>query len=426
MSEPFANPYAAAAAAAAAAGSITSGVLKSNAASTAAKQVAGGNQTAQQAYEKALAQYEQLQNPYAQAGYLGLPALTSHLGLDPGSINQAIGQTTAAQSVDASPQRILQMFPDVMAEYQRLSPNNLKNNLGVTTPEQFATWWWNQYGQFDPSRAQALGGGAANTPAPVPAPAAPAVPSQGQEPAQYSTAIYTAPTYTPPPAYAPTAYTAPDPFSYALDQYQASPAYQYQVDQAQKATLANAAATGSLQSGAAAKALQNQSQQLAYQDYGAERDFAYNQYSADRSFGRSNYDSDRNFDYGRYVNDLNFGRQTYQDDRNFDYGQFTDQRDYDANRYDQQTRDLLGLTALGQGANTGVANALLGYGGQAAGLAQKTGQAYAGATLQQGNAMAGIASALGGVGSSYLSGLAKAQQTNRSQPSLDVSRMGDV
>jgi hypothetical protein len=404
MSEAL-DPYAAIASAA---GTIASGVLKSNAASTAAKQVAGGNQTAQQAYEKALAQYQQLQNPYAQAGYLGLPALTSHLGLDPGSINQAIGQTTAAQTVDASPQRILQMFPDVMAEYQRLSPNNLKNNLGVTTPEQFATWWWNQYGQFDPSRAQALGGGAANTPAPVPiASVAPSQGQQGQEPAQYSTATYTEPTYTPPPAYVPTAYTAPDPFSYSLDQFQASPGYQYQVDQAQKATLANAAATGSLQSGAAAKALQNQSQQLAYQDYGNERDFAYNQYSADRAFGRSNYDSDRNFDYGRYVNDQNFGRQTYQDDRNFGYGQFTDQRNYDANRYDQQTANLFGLTQLGQQAGTGVANALLGYGGQSAGLARSTASANAQATTQQGNAMAGIASGLSGTASTYLQGLAK-------------------
>lgn len=48
--------------------------------------------------------------------------------------------------------------PDVAAEYARLSPNNLKNNLGVTSIEQFGQWHWQHYGQAEGRKPYATGG----------------------------------------------------------------------------------------------------------------------------------------------------------------------------------------------------------------------------------------------------------------------------
>ena len=40
----------------------------------------------------------------------------------------------------------LALRPDVMAEFKRLSPNNLRNNYGITTPQEFAKWHYSNKG----------------------------------------------------------------------------------------------------------------------------------------------------------------------------------------------------------------------------------------------------------------------------------------
>lgn len=469
---------------------VIGGVLNANAQNTAGKITAGGNQTAQQANERALAELNRLYGPDRAAYYSVLDALGTRFGL---------GAPTAsakpyAPNVDANPSRILEMFPDVMAEYQRLSPNNLRNNLGISTPEQFATWWWNQSGQFEPWRAEKMNGGrapetsapgAAGSAATGPA-AAPgqttfqSIPSQistpqimappppvssgsaypGQ-PAPPPVATYQAPTYADPraapelrpyqepPAFASPTYQAPTAFSYDLGAYESSPGYEWQVGQAQQAILANAASTGSLQSGAALKALQDRSQQMAYQDYDKERSFAYNQYQADRNFGYGQFQDNRTFDYNRYVGDRDYGRSVYQDDRNYDrsvfqndrdfgravfdkdrdygravyqddrtYGRsvYQDDRNYLTNRYDTDTRNLLDYAGMTRGALAPTGQAYLGYGSTAAGLAQNTAAGYADAARAQGAILSGVAGSLGSLAGMAAGGLQRTQSSPANSP----------
>jgi len=52
----------------------------------------------------------------------------------------------------------LQHYPDVLAEYRRLSPNNLKNNLKVNNELEFAKWHYDHYGKGEGRTPFAMGG----------------------------------------------------------------------------------------------------------------------------------------------------------------------------------------------------------------------------------------------------------------------------
>lgn len=133
----------------------------------------------------------------------------------------------AAQASAAS--QYLNDNPDVAAEYSRLSKNNLRNNYGINTPEEFAAWHYENHGQ-----AEGRQFGVAPVAAPLPTPASP----------------------TPTPA-APT--TPANPTAEAADPRFAgffeSPDYAYRVQEGTSAISQNAASRGLLDSGATGKAL---------------------------------------------------------------------------------------------------------------------------------------------------------------------------
>lgn len=53
----------------------------------------------------------------------------------------------------------LQHYPDVLEEFRRLSPNNIRNNLKIDyTPEAFGQWHWQHYGQAEGRTPYATGG----------------------------------------------------------------------------------------------------------------------------------------------------------------------------------------------------------------------------------------------------------------------------
>lgn len=338
---------------------ILGGVLQSQAAKKAAKQQAGGEMAADLKRQSTLKQVTAMQSPGVQAYYGGLNALTGRLGLPTQGVSSAIdGQTAERQPFN--PTQYLADHPDVMEAFQKAAPSNLTNNLHIeATPEAYATWFYNTKGQYDPNYqmpavASPQGSGAA---APQGQPATGAAPTQGAAPAGSTNALTGAPS-------AGQGYTPPAPYSYTGEDYKASPGFQYQVDQAQKGVLASSAATGALKSGAALKALSDRSQNLAMQDFTAERNFDFNKYTNERNFNRANYDTD--------------------------------------------TSNLFRYLGAGENALRTTTNAAQGYGDAAAGTEQAYGNINASNSLQQGSIWSGVVGNLGGMGANALGGMAGA------------------
>lgn len=158
-------PLLLAAAGASAVGSIAGGLIQGNAAKKAAKIQAGSAQAALQAREQGYNRARELYAPGVAAYHTGMNALTNRLGLPRQAMQTAFAE--AQPKTNPGAQAILAARPDVMAEYQSLSPRNMTGNLGVSpTPDGYADWWWNQYGRFEKNP---MGPGAA-PPAAQPAP----------------------------------------------------------------------------------------------------------------------------------------------------------------------------------------------------------------------------------------------------------------
>lgn len=335
-------------------GSAVGGAVdQSGASKTAANDQVAAQQAAIAAREKAAAQVGVLQAPYVQAGYTGLNALTSRLGLPGGAVASAVDASRAAGptgipnalSPSSGP-------PPVTVPYA--GPNALSPaGTGPTIEPTMATGG-DPPGQPQPQTAiQPVAQPAQPTNAlqPSTGPASGA----GIDPGTYgSTANPVAPT--------------PGRFSFTQGDYEATPAYQYQQDQARKATIAAASATGALQSGAAMKALQDRAQNIAYQDFTGERAFNANQFNLDRNFNQNVY---------------------------------ADARNYLTSRFDTQTNNLFKYTGQGEGATTAVGNALVGAGTGVAAADAAIGNAQAGNALQQGQIGSNLAGQVGGLASSF-------------------------
>jgi hypothetical protein len=304
-------------------------------------------------------------DPYVQAGYTGTNALTARLGLrpqtspanpngagyDPTAASAgAQGQAPGAAVNPAVAGRDWSAYgaanPDVQTNWLKDHPATSVGDINgdgvVDNGDSYAAHYLS-YGQGE---GRAAPGQIAPTPASVTG-----------NPATYGNSAnptFTDPGYTAPAAYTAPTYTAPGAFSFSIDDFKNNPAYQFALQQGTGQVLASNAATGSVKSGAALKALQDRGQQTAYQFYAPERQFAYNQYTDDRNFGRSTFENDRNFGYGQSVDDRNFGRATYDTNRAFNYGQYTGNRDYLTGRADTQTNNLFRLSGIGASAAAGV------------------------------------------------------------------------
>lgn len=322
--------------------SLLGGIMQSNAANKAADAQATAQQNALHAQQRATQQAQQFYEPGVAAYGAGVNALAQRLGL-PGAVANG-GKQARGGAFD--PSAYLKANPDVAAEYAKLSPNNLRNNLHVNSPEEFAQWHYNQYGQYE-NRA---GSPSELIDAPqAAAPAASPAPTNAMNGVFGNTAD---PKWTPPPE-----------FSFSVDSFKDNPAYKFALDQGSGQVTANAAATGALQSGAALKALQDRGQKTAYQWY----------------------DNERNFAYGKYGDDWNRSRSTYESDRNYLTG-----------RFDRSTDDLFRLTALGQNAANSSANAALGQGAAESNALTNIGNSTAGNALAQGNIWSGVLDGVAG------------------------------
>lgn len=365
------------AAGAQAAGSIIGGVLGSNAADKAKDYQEGAAQQAQHARERSANQVQQLQAPGVAAYGAGLNALTARLGLP----TQGVASAGPKQVIGGfDPSYYAQARPDVVAEFHRLSPNNLKNNLGINPGDlnAFLNWHWNQSGQYEPDNApNAATAEAWRAAASAPPPQAAAEPAAApQTPSNALNGSFgntEDPTWTPPPA-----------FSFDINDFKDNPAYKFALDQGSGQVMANASVTGALNSGAALKRLQDRGQQTAYGFYDDERDFAY----------------------GKYGDDWNRSRSTYESDRNY----LTD-------RYDQETSDLFRYTGVGQTALNTTTNSINGLGAaESAGL-ENLGDVRAGAAIANGNIWGGVVNNLAGAAGSLISGMggSKAGVVNKSK-----------
>jgi hypothetical protein len=145
------------AAAAFAAATIASAGINAYGASKASKTQAGA---ATDAANLQLGMFDTIRGdlaPYRQAGAAALPSYMRLLGVDPGSAG-VTGGATAESQARPNWDAYLSSNPDVMAEFNRLSPNNLKNNYGINTPQEFAQWHYENKG-IGENRPLAMVGG---------------------------------------------------------------------------------------------------------------------------------------------------------------------------------------------------------------------------------------------------------------------------
>jgi len=99
-------------------------------------------------------------------------------------------------------------------------------------------------------------------------------------------------------------YQGPAAFQDMTFDFEADPGYQFRFSEGNKAIEASAAARGGLFSGKTGTDLQDYSQGLASQEYGA----AYNRFADQRDYGRQNFQDDRNFSYGQFGDNFNRDR----------------------------------------------------------------------------------------------------------------------
>ena len=407
-------------------------------AADASQQASNQSIAAQQAN---LAQIRQDEAPYLQGGYTALNALTSRLGLPPQSVTQApsyvAGGTPAAPGypggsagypsapTSAAPGgpgpngytdaavETLGSTPAAKTGASTLPPASDPSGAAVD-PSAGSPIPYTAPANANPGTVGAPGAaptvnaltstpianpdpgtfGNGSNPqysAPANTPATPAFQNPEQQPANFTNTETSPAPYT--NSLTAPSYTAPAPFSYTASDYTASPAYNYQLQQALQGTEATAAATGSLQSGAAAKALQDRAENVALTDFDNERTAAqgiyddnanrglatyqtltgaeqaqqglnlnaYNTnlgaYQNNRNFDfanyqqqQANYQNNRNFDYQDYTDAANRNIANFDTDRAFDQGAYQDARNYLTGQYNTQTGNLFNLTNLGQSA----------------------------------------------------------------------------
>lgn len=257
--------------------------------------------------------------------------------------------------------------PDLQAYYADQAANNRGWTGRFPTPESFYDWHYNQGGGANevanlgrplnsnpaPAPVQAPTPTPAETPATPEAPATANVDSQGA----YTVAR---PEVAPAPVYEAPVYreTAIDPLDVSLSKYEKSPDYEFQLSEGNRNILANAAATGALESGAALKALQTFGQNLAMGDYGQWRDYTTNQYNQDRNYTANRDDAYNAFGTQQAMNKFNSANSTYQYGNTLAQNIHNSDRDYASNRYDTRTNNLLSLAGYGQNASNSYGNAL--------------------------------------------------------------------
>lgn len=351
----------AAAAVAATAGAVTS----NHAVNSAAQSSQNATDAAAAASNQALATQQANTAVARQNGDLASNALAARLGL---TAPAAAGAAPAvagsnAGAVGATPQYDIAAFetanPDLVQEATRVTTDG-----EFPSKEAYYQWHDQNYPQENRNLQQYVVATPATTPATTPdTPATPTTPVGPQSPANLDqTGTYTAPrpAVGPAPPYTAPAYreTAVAPLDVSLSSYQQSPDYNFQLDQGNRNILANASATGGLESGAALKALQTFGQNLALGDYSQWRNYATGQYNTDRSYTANRDDAANAFNTTQANNTFNAANGTYQFGTTLGQNEYNSDRDYLTGQYNTGTNALLSLAGYGQNATNASNNAL--------------------------------------------------------------------
>lgn len=372
-------------------------------ANKAAKTAADATQQAADASTaEAARQYDQTRQDYAPwraVGQGALTALAQQYGITiptteiSPSGTQAPGTAPARQASEVAQLRAyLAENPDVAQAWETSAKNNPKYGGDALA------WAQDHYQQWGQSEGRQLPAAPAAQPQTQTAPVAPQAPAPtqpsgmatqiaGAGPALPARQDYTRPTtperptMTRPVTAARPTISRPttNPLDISLDAYQESPDLRFQLDEARKGTIAATGASGSLQSGAAAKALQDRAQNIAASDFNSwvdrqirlfdtandrtDRNYAFDAGRLDSNFNfdSSRADSNFNFDAGRsdqnFVYDTNRRDNIFESDRAFGTDVYNQDRSYLTNRYDTKTSGLFSLAGMGTTANAANAQA---------------------------------------------------------------------
>jgi hypothetical protein len=314
----------------------------------------------------------------------------------------------------------------VAAEFQQEMQSGTLAGMGISTPEQFAQWHYQNYGQAEGRQA----------PETVQAQAQPAAPdgsSYGPQVGQRQTFTRTdagpTPTFNRPTDTARPAYTRPTDagFKFGMDEYVQTPGFNFQQERGMGALKSDKTFNGLLRSGAALKGALDFSQNLAMRDFTGERAFAYGQFSddrnrqdnifsQDRAYGTGAFEADRARQDGNFESDRGYGADMFlanrsrndnifSQDRAYGTGIYDADRGYATDRFDTRTNNLLSVSNQGlsganalAGVSTNYVNGVSGNNNTQAGITANAALAGAGST----NALIGDAMyAFGRRGSSY-------------------------
>lgn len=347
------------AAALSAGASVISSNHATNVASTASQNATDANTTLQQ---QALAT-QQANTATARAnGDAASNALATRLGLTPANAGSTAGTGAAGAGGIAGPQYDIAAFenanPDLVQEATRVTADG-----EFPSKEAYYQWHDQNFPQEGRNLQQYAVAPAPTSTTPATDPATPSTPISPTSTANLdSTGTYTAPrpTVGPAPTYTAPTYqqTSVAPLDVSVGSYQQSPDYNFQLDQGNRNILANASATGGLESGAALKALQTFGQNLALGDYTQWRNYATGQYNNDRSYTANRDDAANAFNTTQANNTFNAANGTYQYGTTLDQNTYNSNRDYLTGQYNTGTNALLSLAGYGQNATGQSNNAL--------------------------------------------------------------------
>lgn len=380
-------------------GFLGSKSASSSAAKASDRATESNNQLARELYGQNSANFQ----PYIQSGYQGNQAVTNWLGVGGqpaggGPGGGASGGAGGGGQTGFDGASYLQQNPDVAAEYAKSHGPGLAQGLGLSkdknadlTPEQFAAWHYQNFGQTEGRQAPMYAPqqqAAATPPTSGTGSGASPIPDQdvlgpmsGQRP------TYERPEVGERPAMARGEMA---PLDVGLDQYVESPDLQFQMGRGIGSIMSNKTLGSGIRTGGALKSVLDFSQNLAMGDYGQWRDYTTGQYNVDRSRMDSldNFDasrSDANYNFGVNRTDTNF-----LNDRAFGTGTWEADRGYNTSRYDQRTNDLFRLS---------------GQGLQAAGSLSGASQNYLGNVTSNNNTQAGVTANAALTGASQVNNL---------------------
>ena len=297
--------------------------------------------------------------------------------------------------------------PGLMQEFNRVnSEGRYLQGMGITTPQQFAEWHYNTKGasegrqvpQYEqPAQQQAP---QAQDPA-LSQTAAPVNTSFGQQldggtqygqytPQTLRPVVPDRPALTPAPVYVPPALRES---SVSQAAFEASPDYaiaQAAIDQDSNRAIANRAALGSLDSGAAQKELQRigltDTLSVGYNPF---RQFTAGRDDAANASNLNNAQFGANLANSQWGTTNSFNQQGYNSDRAFGQDLFNIDRTNYQSQQNQRLSNLFAVAGLGQGANSSNIAAGSNY-------ANSAGQGLLSTAAAQGNAGLAGAGLIGG------------------------------